>query len=105
MKFLNTRGGRVFLKSIPQPDKAEWGNGLAALQSALALEKDVHQSLLGLHSVGLARSDPNFCDFIESEYLQEQVASIKSIGDLITRCKRAGPGVGEFLIDKELQHS
>ena len=32
-----------------------------------------------------------------------KVESIKKIGDLITRCKRAGAGLGEFLFDKEMK--
>ena len=41
-----------------------------------------------------------FCDFLESHYLEEQVDSIKEFGDLISRAKKCGPGLGEFLFDK-----
>ena len=41
-----------------------------------------------------------FCDFLESQYLEEQVDSIKEFGDLISRAKKCGPGLGEFLFDK-----
>jgi len=41
-------------------------------------------------------------DFLEANYLAEQVESIKEIGNLITKLKHAGPGLGEFLIDREL---
>ena len=40
-------------------------------------------------------------DFLEGHYLQEQVRSIKEIGDFITNLKRVGPGLGEFMFDKE----
>ena len=40
-------------------------------------------------------------DFLEGNYLQEQVAAIKEIGDHITNLKRVGPGLGEFMYDKE----
>ena len=39
-------------------------------------------------------------DFIEGEYLQEQVRSIKEIGDHITNLKRVGSGLGEYMFDK-----
>ena len=41
-------------------------------------------------------------DFIESEYLEEQVNSIKEISDHITQLKRVGPGLGEFTYDREV---
>merc|ERR1712013_351408 len=40
-------------------------------------------------------------DFID-EFLEDQVASIKSIGDTITKLKRVGDGLGLFLFDKEM---
>ena len=40
-------------------------------------------------------------DFLEGNYLQEQVRSIKEIGDHITNLKRVGPGLGEYMFDKE----
>lgn len=49
MKYQNKRGGRVLLKDIQRPEKDEWGTPLQALQTALALEKNVNQSLLSLH--------------------------------------------------------
>jgi ferritin heavy chain len=35
-------------------------------------------------------------DFIEGEYLEEQVNAIKEISDHITQLKRVGSGLGEF---------
>lgn len=40
-------------------------------------------------------------DFIEEEFLKEQVESIKQISDYITTLKRVGPGLGEYMFDKE----
>lgn len=40
-------------------------------------------------------------NFIEGEYLEEQVESIKQISDYITNLKRVGSGLGEYLFDKE----
>lgn len=102
MKYQNSRGGRVVFRDVQKPEKDEWGTGLEALQTALDLEKRVNQSLLDLHGLAGSHNDPNFCDFIESEFLNEQVEAIKELGDLITKAKRAGPGLGEYLFDKEL---
>lgn len=46
-------------------------------------------------------SDPHLCDYIESEFLDEQVKSIKEYADYITNLKRVGPGLGEYVFDKE----
>merc|ERR1712179_747816 len=62
----------------------------------------VYQSLLDLHKVAGDKGDGHLCDFLESEYLGEQVEGIKAIGDLITKMKRAGDGLGLHLIDKEM---
>ena len=62
----------------------------------------VNQSLLDLHKVGQDVNDAHFCDFLETEYLGEQVDAIKEISDLITKMIRAGDGLGLHTIDKEL---
>lgn len=103
MKYLNRRGGRVFLQDIKRPDRDEWGTGLEALQIALNLEKEVNQSLLNMHALSTEKNDPHFCDFLESEYLDEQVDASKELSDMITQLKRAGPGLGEYQFDKDLQ--
>ena len=102
MKYQNKRGGRVVFRDIQRPDKDEWGTGLQALETALALERTVNQSLLDLHGVAGSKNDAHFADFLESEFLDEQVESIKQLSDMITRLKRAGPGLGEHLFDQEL---
>ncbi len=39
-------------------------------------------------------------DFIEGQYLQEQVEGIKKLSDHVTNLKRVGPGMGEYMFDK-----
>ncbi|XP_062499712.1 soma ferritin-like [Corticium candelabrum] len=101
MTFQNKRGGRVVLQDIKKPEKDEWGSGLDAMQVALALEKHVNQSLLDLHKIADRHGDAQMMDFIEGEYLKEQVDAIKKIGDHVTNLKRVGPGLGEYQFDKE----
>uniref|UniRef100_A0A1B6D9R2 Ferritin n=1 Tax=Clastoptera arizonana TaxID=38151 RepID=A0A1B6D9R2_9HEMI len=102
MKYLNKRGGRIVLDDIKALDKQTWTTVEEAFQDALKLEKDVNQSLLNLHFTASEKHDANFCDFLENEFLQEQVDSIKSIGDYITNIRRVGEGLGIFIFDKEL---
>uniref|UniRef100_A0A915JSG3 Ferritin n=1 Tax=Romanomermis culicivorax TaxID=13658 RepID=A0A915JSG3_ROMCU len=101
MEFQNKRGGRLVLKDIQKPVRDEWGSPLDAMQQALELEKAVNASLLEMHVVGARHSDPHFTDFIEEEFLREQVESIKAISCHITNLKRVGNGLGEYMFDKE----
>ena len=57
MKYQTERGGRIVLQDIKRPDKDEWGTGLDAMETALALEKVVNQALLDLHKVSDKHSD------------------------------------------------
>jgi ferritin heavy chain len=101
MKLQNERGGTIKLADIPKPPQDNWGSPLEAMEAALALEKKVNTSLLELHKIGDAHGDAHFCDFIESEFLTEQVESIKQLSGYVTNLKRVGPGLGEYLFDKE----
>merc|ERR1712033_46479 len=102
MEYQTKRGGRCVFQDIAKPTTMEWGTPLEAMEAALELEKTVNQSLLDLHKVAGDKGDGHLCDFLESEYLGEQVEGIKAIGDLITKMKRAGDGLGLHLIDKEM---
>merc|ERR1712168_1248225 len=100
MEYQNKRGGRVLLQPIAAPACQEWGT---ALEAALDLEKQVNQALMEIHAVGSSKNDTHMCKLIEDDYLSEQVEATKQLGDMITRLKRAGPGLGEYIFDKELQ--
>ncbi|DBA13557.1 TPA: hypothetical protein GDO54_018614 [Pyxicephalus adspersus] len=103
MKYQNKRGGRIVLQDLKKPERDEWGNTLEAMQAALHLEKTVNQALLDLHKLASEKVDTHLCDYLESEYLEEQVKAIKQLGDYITNLKRLGVpqnGMGEYLFDK-----
>ncbi|XP_059147232.1 soma ferritin-like [Physella acuta] len=101
MSYQVKRGGRIVLQDIKKPERDEWGSGLEAMHVALQLEKSVNQSLLDLHKICLGHGDAQMADFLESEYLGEQVESIKELSDHITNLKRVGSGLGEYMFDKE----
>jgi len=102
MEYQNKRGGRVVFQDITKPSSMEWGSPAEAMEAALELEKTVNQSLLDLHKCADSKGDAHLCDFLEAEYLGEQVDGIKSIGDWIVKIKRAGDGLGLHLVDKEI---
>ncbi|KAH0513405.1 Ferritin heavy chain [Microtus ochrogaster] len=76
------------------------------MECALHLEKSVNQSLLERHKLAADKNDPHLCDFI---YLNEQVKSIKELGDHVTNLRKMGApeaGMAEYLFDKHtLGHS
>ncbi|KAJ3680883.1 hypothetical protein LUZ60_015372 [Juncus effusus] len=106
MIYQNKRGGRVRLNSIVMPltefDHEEKGEALYAMELALALEKLVNDKLLNLHSIATRCNDPQLTDFIEGEYLQEQVEAIKKISGYVSQLRRVGKGHGVWHFDQML---
>jgi len=103
MEYQNKRGGRVKLHGIMKPCEDHWGRGLDAMEDALKLEKHVYQSLLDLHKTAELADDPQLQDFLESNFLGEQVDSIKELSDFVGILKRMkGPSysLGEYHFDK-----
>jgi ferritin heavy chain len=101
MHYQNMRGGRIVLQSIQKPEKDEWGSALDAMQTAVALEKDINQVLIDLHKTAATHGDSQMCDFLEDQYLEPEVKEIKELSDHVTNLRRVGPGLGEFMFDKE----
>lgn len=102
MKYQNKRGGTIVLTDIKTPSKGNWGIAKDAMIEALNLEKEVNSSLLEIHALASTHNDANFVDFLETEYLQEQVDAIKEISDHVTNLQRVGEGLGVYIFDKEL---
>merc|ERR1712212_887474 len=77
MAYQSKRGGRCVFQDIAKPVSMEWGTCLEAMEAALELEKMVNQSLLELTKAAENKGDSHLSDFVD-EFLEEQVASIKS---------------------------
>merc|ERR1719411_2075712 len=101
--YQTMRGGRVVFREIAKPSMDEWGTALEAVEATLELEKTVNESLLVMHKTAGDHGDAQMTDFLEGEFLKEQVEAVKEIADLVTKMKRAGDGLGLHIIDKELQ--
>ncbi|XAR55790.1 Ferroxidase [Bertholletia excelsa] len=108
MKYQNKRGGRVKLHPLVPPlsdfDHIEKGDALYAMELALSLEKLVNEKLLNVHSVADRNNDPQMMDFIESEFLSEQVEAIKKIADYVTQLRMVGKGHGVWHFNQVLLH-
>ncbi|CAF3506096.1 unnamed protein product [Rotaria sp. Silwood1] len=101
MEYQNKRGGTIVLLDIKKPPQQSWSSSLEAHEMALQLEKDVYQALLELHASAIKHNDPHLSNFLEEEFLDEQVESIHQYVTYITNLRRVGPGLGEYIFDKE----
>jgi len=90
IKYQNMRGGCVVFKPIKPTEISlgEQNDILEAFQITLKLEKQVNKKLLDLHDVADKKNDPQFQEFIESEFLSEQVEAIDKIAKIISLIKR-----------------
>ncbi|XP_006880818.1 PREDICTED: ferritin light chain-like [Elephantulus edwardii] len=105
LKLQNQRGGRVLFQDIQKPSQDEWGKTLDTMQAALALEKNLNQALLDLHTVGSAHNDPHLCDFLENHFLDEEVKLLNKMGDHLTKIRRLGSpraGLGVYHLFERL---
>ncbi|OBS73740.1 hypothetical protein A6R68_15722 [Neotoma lepida] len=103
--------GHALFQDVQKPSQDEWGKSQEAMEAALALEKNLNQALLDLHSLASARTDPHLCDFLENHFLGEEVKLIKKMGNHLTNLHRvAGPQpaqtsgpqpyLGEYLFER-----
>jgi ferritin heavy chain len=106
MEYMNIRGGKVKLQPMSAPqsefDHKDKGEALFAMELSLALEKLNYQKLMALHAVGDKHGDAQLCDFVESDYLGEQVEDIKKASIYVSQLRRVGKGLGVFQFDQEV---
>uniref|UniRef100_A0A1I8ALR5 Ferritin n=1 Tax=Steinernema glaseri TaxID=37863 RepID=A0A1I8ALR5_9BILA len=102
MEYQVRRGGRVVLHNVMKPQKQEWENLELAFRTALELERANNTALLELHSVVDSKSDPDCRNFLQKNYLREQVNEIENMARRLNHCRRVGGGLGEYMYDREL---
>ena len=95
MKYQNLRGGKVKLTKLDNVDLSyldivDINDVLSSFKKALDMEQKVYKSLLKVHKVSEEQNDPQFSDFVESEYLEEQVTAINEITKYIAKLERIG---------------
>ncbi|XP_040603877.1 ferritin light chain 1-like [Mesocricetus auratus] len=88
LKFQNDHGGCALFQDVQKPSQDEWGKTQEAMEAALALEKNLNQAFLDLHSLGSGRTDPHLCDFLESHFLDKEVKLLKKMGNHLTNILR-----------------
>ncbi|KAM1494731.1 hypothetical protein ACFX15_028630 [Malus domestica] len=100
MEYQNKRGGKVKLQSMRMPvsefGHVKKGDALCAIELALGLEKLNNEKLLNLHTN--ENNDVQLVDFVESNYLTEQVEAIYKMSKYVAQLRRivTGHGVRHF---------
>ena len=102
IEYQNKRGGIVELDVIACPtiNFKTKNNVMEAFEFSLQLEKKVNKSLLDLHKIGESENDPQFCDYIEGEFLNEQMEANSDLSKIITQIEMIGDdghGIWEFV--------
>uniref|UniRef100_T1J101 Ferritin n=1 Tax=Strigamia maritima TaxID=126957 RepID=T1J101_STRMM len=77
--YLNKRGTHITGLNIKMPDTYNWETGLQALQEAIKMENKVTDLLIDIHKVATDSGDGALTDFLESEFLDEQIESIRML--------------------------
>ena len=102
-KFMRyqTMRGIVELQTIPVPtlnlEKSQ--HVKQSLELALQLERSVNEKLLELHQIASSNNDPQFSDYLEGEFLKEQVDAISEISQKLSQLDLIGDdgfGILEF---------
>lgn len=110
MEYQNLRGGIVKLEGIKSINLDYLNTNniendvLKSFKKALEMEQIVYKSLLEVQRMGEECNDPQFTDFIEGEYLEEQVSALNEISKYISQLGRIGNnGHGIWNFDKEFE--
>jgi len=108
--YQNKRGGNVIIGEVTNINnkfynsESDKSNILQAFELALEMEQKVYESLLELHKIGEQHNDPALTDFIEGEYLTEQIDAINELSVFISQLKIIGNSdTGLWLFNKEFE--
>lgn len=103
VNYLNLRGGYPKIKSVDAPARSEWSSPVKAMEDALYTERLVNDALLDLHWDAQHKNDAHLQDFLEAEFLSEQVDSIRQLSGFITVLRRLQDNpLGLHQFDEEL---
>lgn len=101
LHYLQDRGGKVTLNSIPAP-MSDFGDPLAVFRKALETEVDNTKSINALYELALKLNDHATVSHLQW-FLDEQVEEEKSIEDIIALLERIGDeSAGLLYLDDKL---
>ena len=96
MEYQNLRGGNVLLNGIEEvslhylQENKNINDVLVSFKKSLEMEQIVYESLLQVHKVAEVCKDPQFTDFIEGTYLNEQIDALNEISKYVSQLERIG---------------
>lgn len=101
ISFLNERGGRVFLKAIPEP-KANWSTALEAFTDAYNHERFITESIESVMKIAVEENDYATQNLL-NWFIDEQVEEEEQTYLIVEKIKLVGEsGQVLYLLDKEL---
>ena len=71
-----------------------------AMELALSLEKLTNQKLLNLHTIAQEANDGQMTDFIEGNFLTDQVQAIKKVSEYVSQLRKIGQGHAVWNFDQ-----
>lgn len=103
IEYLLKRGGQLKLNPVMNPCRHHWGGARMAMEDALALHKQLLQSLRNLYDLAFEKRDPQMADFIATTFFDAQTDRIKQLSNYINTLRRRTSGrvpLGEYQFDK-----
>ena len=101
MEYQNKRGGKLVLKKINPviiDNDLNTNYILDLFHLGLKMERDINQHLLNLHKTADTNNDPQFSDYLEGEFLKEQVDSIYEFSKIISQLQKIGNDNGSLIL-------
>merc|ERR1711994_1132405 len=106
MDYIILRGGDLKLSDIRTPNATRFTGILDAMQHALEMEIHVTDALLNMYDVATENNDPSLADFLDGNFIAEQVDSMDQLAHHVAVLKRmVGDPVGEYMFDERLHQS
>lgn len=106
INYINLRGSDIGTFNITMPIRTSWRNALEAVEDAIELEHQVTNEIYKIHRYAeKVCQDVHLMNFLENDFIDEQIASINKFMKLATLLKSVGgEGYGEYLIDRDFYH-
>merc|ERR1712076_279889 len=90
------------LQDITKPTVTEWATPMETMMAVMEMEKAETKTLTDLETLATTKADFHLASFIQETFLTKQITDIKTIGDFLTKMKRVGPGLGVYMVYKDL---
>ncbi|KAI7692892.1 Ferritin [Sarcoptes scabiei] len=104
INYIRIRGEDIDTFNITMPSKNKWINAADAIEDAIELEHTVTNEIMRLHRIAdRSCKDVHLMNFLESEFIDEQIVSIHKLLKLAILLRTSGSeAYGEYQIDRDL---